>query len=112
MNITAELSLYPLTDDYVPIIRSYIEVLNKVDGLEVNIMSTEIFGKFPVMETIQKVTEMVLRKSQRRLSRQVFKPRPARLITIMGFLVDSELSQYNPEIIAVLASLICFSSSA
>ena len=35
MNITAELSLYPLTDDYVPIIRSYIEVLNKVDGLEV-----------------------------------------------------------------------------
>ena len=65
MNITAELSLYPLTDDYVPIIRSYIEVLNKVDGLEVrtHALSTEIFGKFSlVMETIQTVTEMVFKE--------------------------------------------------
>ena len=62
MNITAELSLYPLTDDYVPTIRTYIDVLNKVDGLEVrtHALSTEIFGKFSlVMGTIQTVTEMV-----------------------------------------------------
>ena len=65
MNITAELSLYSLTDDYVPIIQSYIEVLNKVDGLEVrtHALSTEIFGKFSlVMETIQKVTEIVFKE--------------------------------------------------
>ncbi len=64
MNITAELSLYPLTDDYVPTIRSYINTLNAVNGLEVrtHALSTEIFGEFAlVMETIQTVTELVFK---------------------------------------------------
>ena len=64
MNITAELSLYPLTDGYVPTIRSYIDVLNKVDGLEVrtHALSTEIFGEYAlVMETIQTATEMIFK---------------------------------------------------
>lgn len=64
MNITAELSLYPLTDCYVPTIRSYIDVLNKVDGLEVrtHALSTEIFGEYTlVMETIQTATEMIFK---------------------------------------------------
>jgi uncharacterized protein YqgV (UPF0045/DUF77 family) len=65
MNITAELSLYPLTDDYVPTIRSYIDALNAVDGLEVrtHALSTEIFGEFSlVMEAIQTATEVVFKE--------------------------------------------------
>ena len=65
MNITAELSLYPLTGNYVPTIRSYIAALNAVDGLEVrtHALSTEIFGEFSlVMETIKTMTEVVFKE--------------------------------------------------
>ena len=65
MNITAELSLYPLTDDYVPTIRSYIDALNAEDGLEVrtHALSTEIFGELElVMEAIQTATEKVFKE--------------------------------------------------
>ena len=65
MNITAELSLYPLMDDYAPTIRSYIDALNAVDGLEVrtHALSTEIFGEFSlVMEAIQTSTEVVFKE--------------------------------------------------
>jgi uncharacterized protein YqgV (UPF0045/DUF77 family) len=64
MNITAELSLYPLTGNYVPTIRYYIDALNAVDGLEVrtHALSTEIFGEYAlVMETIQTATEMIFK---------------------------------------------------
>lgn len=62
MNITAELSLYPLTENYVPTIKAYIDDLNSVDGLEIrtHALSTEIFGEFSiVMQAIQTATEKV-----------------------------------------------------
>ena len=62
MNITAELSLYPLTGDYVPTIQAYIDELNTIDGLEVrtHALSTEVFGEYTlVMQTIQALTYTV-----------------------------------------------------
>lgn len=46
MTLTAELTLYPLKDDYLTVIRSFIEQLNAHDGLTVvtNAMSTQIQG--------------------------------------------------------------------
>jgi len=46
MNISAELSLYPLSDEYLPIIKDIVERLNGRDDLRcvTNSMSTQLFG--------------------------------------------------------------------
>jgi|TARA_R110000772_G_scaffold267428_1_gene391500 uncharacterized protein YqgV (UPF0045/DUF77 family) len=46
MDITAELSLYPLQDDYIPVIKCFIEGLAASKGLTVvtNAMSTQLSG--------------------------------------------------------------------
>ena len=62
MNITAELSLYPLMGDYVPTIQAYIDELNAINSLEVrtHALSTEVFGEYTlVMQTIQALTYTV-----------------------------------------------------
>jgi uncharacterized protein YqgV (UPF0045/DUF77 family) len=48
MRITAEISLYPLRDDFVPAIRAFIAELRRQPGLEVlsNQMSTQLRGEF------------------------------------------------------------------
>lgn len=47
MTLTAELSLYPLDEDYIPVIQSLIDDLNKREGLRIvtNAMSTQIQGE-------------------------------------------------------------------
>ncbi|EED30918.1 conserved hypothetical protein [gamma proteobacterium NOR5-3] len=47
MTLTAELSLYPLDEDYIPVIQSLIDDLNTRDGIRVvtNAMSTQIQGE-------------------------------------------------------------------
>ena len=48
MNIGVEISLYPLRDDYIPPIRSFIDRLN-ADGrfrVVTNDMSTQVFGPY------------------------------------------------------------------
>ena len=60
MDITAELSVYPLVDDFASTIKSFINDLNKVEGLEVRTqsLSTEIFGEFNlVMDTVKETTK-------------------------------------------------------
>lgn len=62
MNISAELSLYPLSDDYIAIVKGYLADLNRFEGLEVrtHALSTEIFGDFEtVMQAIQSATKTV-----------------------------------------------------
>lgn len=62
MNITAELSLYPLSDNYIAIVKGYLVDLNAINGLEVrtHALSTEIFGDFEtVMAAIQSATRAV-----------------------------------------------------
>ena len=55
MNIGVEISLYPLTEDYIPPIRGFIERLN-ADGrfrVVTNDMSTQVFGRYDeVMEAL------------------------------------------------------------
>lgn len=48
MNITAEISLYPLADRFVPVITDFIAALRREPGIEVvtNQMSTQIRGEF------------------------------------------------------------------
>lgn len=47
MQVTAELSLYPLRDDYLPVIQSFIDSLQGRAGIRVitNAMSTQLTGE-------------------------------------------------------------------
>lgn len=48
MNLTAELSFYPLAEDFIPPVKSFIRVLGEAPGIEIltNRMSTQISGDF------------------------------------------------------------------
>ncbi|AOT07125.1 YkoF family thiamine/hydroxymethylpyrimidine-binding protein [Pseudoalteromonas luteoviolacea] len=54
MQLSVEISKYPLNSDYIPFIKSFIERLNKHDGLTVitNTMSTQVFGEFDVVMSV------------------------------------------------------------
>ena len=47
MRITAEISLYPLRDDYIPAVQSFIHVLRDQPGIDVRVnqMSTQLTGE-------------------------------------------------------------------
>lgn len=51
MRITAEMSMYPLVDEYKPTIISFIKELQKIEGLELvtNQLSTQMRGEFDVV---------------------------------------------------------------
>ena len=56
MRLAAEISLYPLASDYIPIIESFIAALNARPGIEVvtNSMSTQVFGDYgAVMDAVR-----------------------------------------------------------
>jgi len=56
MELSVEISKYPLADDYIPAIKDFIERLEKVNGLSVvgNTMSTQVFGDYDlVMDTLK-----------------------------------------------------------
>lgn len=70
MQLTAELSLYPLRENYIEIVLSFIAELEKEQGLTIrrNAMSTQISGDSKlVMNTI----ERLLMRSFERFGRQV-----------------------------------------
>jgi len=70
MQLTAELSLYPLSENYIEIVLSFITELEKEQGLTIrrNAMSTQISGDSKlVMNTI----ERLLMRSFERFGRQV-----------------------------------------
>jgi uncharacterized protein YqgV (UPF0045/DUF77 family) len=48
MDIGVEISLYPLQEDFVPVIHEFLGRLNRVSGLRVvtNSMSTQLFGPY------------------------------------------------------------------
>ena len=47
MQLTAELSLYPIQDEYIPVIQAFIDAVKHHDDLRVvcNAMSTQIAGE-------------------------------------------------------------------
>lgn len=51
MRIAVDISLYPLSEDFIPPIKDVIERLNRHDGIEVvtNRMSTQLVGDFDVV---------------------------------------------------------------
>lgn len=56
MHIAVEMSLYPLTDGYIPPIKDFIERIRARDGLRVvtNAMSTQVSGEMAdVMRALQ-----------------------------------------------------------
>lgn len=58
MRITVEISLYPLSDDFVPSIRAYIVELRAQPGIEVltNQMSTQMRGDASAVMAALQVT--------------------------------------------------------
>ncbi len=57
MNISIDVSYYPLKDEFIPPIKNFIQRLNKYDNISVktNGMSSQVFGEyFDVMEIITK----------------------------------------------------------
>lgn len=71
MTLTAELSLYPLNTNYIPVIQSLIDDLNKRADLRVitNAMSTQIQGEHEVV--MSAVSDTLLASAQRSGSQQV-----------------------------------------
>ncbi len=70
MQLTAELSLYPLREEYIPVIKAFIQDLGQRDGLTVvtNAMSTQIRGEWQQVFTAVNDT---LQASAARYGKQV-----------------------------------------
>ncbi len=71
MEISVEISKYPLADDYIPAIKSFIDRLNQVEGLTIvtNTMSTQVFGDYDlVMDTLKEE----MRLSWEQLGKSIF----------------------------------------
>lgn len=70
MKLTAELSLYPLQEDYIPVIDSFIVDCNKDPGLTVvtNAMSTQICGEH---DQVFDIVSRALRQSFQRNGKQI-----------------------------------------
>ena len=70
MKLTAELSLYPLQDDYIPVIKSFIARCKDEDGITVvgNAMSTQLCGDYDRVFTL---VANALRDSTERYGKQV-----------------------------------------
>ena len=51
MELSVEISKYPLADDYIPAIRDFIQRLQAREGLSVvgNTMSTQVFGDYDIV---------------------------------------------------------------
>lgn len=58
MKVSVEISMYPLDANYIPPIQSFIDHLNKLDGIKVktNSMSTQVFGHYDAVMDALRVT--------------------------------------------------------
>ncbi|MFK8040784.1 YkoF family thiamine/hydroxymethylpyrimidine-binding protein [Congregibacter sp.] len=65
MTLTAELSLYPLNAEYIPVIQSLIDELNTREGLKIvtNAMSTQIQGQHQAV--MSAVSDTLLASAER-----------------------------------------------
>lgn len=71
MRLSVEISMYPLRDEYLPVIRDFIDRLNGHPELQVisNTMSTQVFGDYDLlMDTLK--TE--IRASYEQFGRAIF----------------------------------------
>ena len=70
VKLTAELSLYPLNEAYIDVIKSFIEALKERAGLTVrsNAMSTQLCGDW---DAVTAAVSETLKASHERFGRQV-----------------------------------------
>lgn len=57
MELSVEISMYPLSEGYLPYIKEFIERLEATEGISVvgNTMSTQVFGDYDlVMDTVKR----------------------------------------------------------
>lgn len=71
MQLSVEISKYPLTDDYRGPIKAFIEQLALYQGLHVvtNTMSTQIFGEF---DTVMQALQACMRWSMQTYGKLIF----------------------------------------
>jgi uncharacterized protein YqgV (UPF0045/DUF77 family) len=67
MQVTAEISLYPLTENFEQVVINYILELKKISGLkiEVNGLSTQIFGEYDlVMRCLTEINKLTFENNR------------------------------------------------
>ncbi|WP_299591177.1 YkoF family thiamine/hydroxymethylpyrimidine-binding protein [uncultured Microbulbifer sp.] len=71
MQLSVEISMYPLKDEYIPAIKDFIQRLNEQPQLQVisNTMSTQVFGDYDVVMDVLKAE---MRKSWEQSGRAIF----------------------------------------
>jgi len=71
MKLSVEVSLYPLKDEYIPVIKNFIDRVNTHAGLKVitSTMSTQIFGDY---DLVMDVMRDEMKKSFEQFGRAVF----------------------------------------
>ena len=71
MKLSVEVSLYPLNNEYIPIIKSFIDRVNTHSGLQVitNTMSTQIFGDY---DLVMDVMRDEMRRSYEQFGKAIF----------------------------------------
>ncbi|MBN8430736.1 MULTISPECIES: YkoF family thiamine/hydroxymethylpyrimidine-binding protein [Microbulbifer] len=71
MQLSVEISMYPLKDEYIPAIKDFIQRLNEQPQLQVisNTMSTQVFGDYDVVMDVLKAE---MRKSWEQFGRAIF----------------------------------------
>lgn len=71
MNTSIDISLYPLSDDYLPAIQEFIEAVQKVPGVSVvrNDLSTQLYGDYDVVMDLLKSE---IRKSWKKHGKAIF----------------------------------------
>ncbi len=71
MELSVEISKYPLADDYIPAIKDFIGRLHAIEGLSVigNTMSTQVFGDYDiVMDSLKEE----IRRSYEQFGKAIF----------------------------------------
>ena len=71
MKISVEISMYPLRDEFLPVIAGFIEQLNQDQQVEVktNSMSTQLFGEY---DQVMALLQASIKESFERFNKVVF----------------------------------------
>jgi hypothetical protein len=71
MELSVDISKYPLADDYIPAIKDFIDRLRAIEGLSVvgNTMSTQVFGDYDLV--MGSLTEEI-RRSYEQFGKAIF----------------------------------------
>jgi hypothetical protein len=88
MELSVEISKYPLADDYLPAIKDFIDRLQTIEGLSVveNTMSTQVFGDYDlVMDSLKGE----IRRSYEQFGKAIF------VCKFIGTNLDPALNPYG-----------------